>query len=435
MNAVDIIKLKQKNKKLTKEQLQFFLDGYFEGKIADYQMTALLMCIYFNGLDEEETYNLTEIMLESGDTVDLSFLDKVKIDKHSTGGVGDKTSIILAPLVASCGIAVPMISGRGLGHTGGTLDKLESIPGFKVNYSVENYKKIISEIGVVMIGQTEELTPADKRIYALRDVTSTVENVSLITASIMSKKIAGGADGIVFDVKIGKGANLPDYDECIKLTKNLISVSKKFGKKAIAVLTDMNEPIGYKIGNWLEIEESLEIMNGKIIDDLSEVNDTLAGAMIMLGGKAQSIDEGIKIAKDKINDSSAYKKFLEIVKTQNGNVDYIKDWKKLKRAKYKKEILSVSSGYLKDLNAYKFGLASIELGCGRKKINDKIDYLAGIIINKKSGENVNTGDIICTLYAEDEEKILKAEAKLNKEAIIISKNKPVKRKMIYDIID
>jgi pyrimidine-nucleoside phosphorylase len=433
MNAVEIIKLKQKNKKLSKEQMEFFIDGYLDGNITDYQMSAFLMCIYFNGLDEEETFELTEVMLKSGEIVDLNFIDKVKVDKHSTGGVGDKTSIILAPLVASCGIAVPMISGRGLGHTGGTLDKLESIPGFKVHYSIEDYKRIISKTGVVMIGQTSELAPADKRIYALRDVTATIENVSLVTASIMSKKLAEGSDAIVFDIKIGVGANLPDYDESLKLTKYLISVSKKFGKKAIAILTDMHEPLGCKIGNWLEVEECIELMNGKIVHDLSLVNETLAGAMLKLGGKVSGIDDGIIIAREKLKDGSVYKKFLEIVEIQNGDIKYINDWKDLKRAKYSKAVKADISGYVSKINAYKFGLASIELGCGRKKVSDKIDYLAGIILNKKSGNRVEKGDILYTLFAEDEAKILHAEKHLNK-AFDITNKASENRKLILDII-
>ena len=433
MNAVEIIKLKQKNKKLSKEQMEFFIYGYLKGNITDYQMSVFLMCIYFNGLDEEETFGLTEVMLKSGEIVDLSFIDKVKVDKHSTGGVGDKTSIILAPLVASCGIAVPMISGRGLGHTGGTLDKLESIPGFNVHYSIEDYKRIISKTGVVMIGQTSELAPADKRIYALRDVTATIENVSLVTASIMSKKLAEGSDAIVFDIKIGVGANLPDYDESLKLTKYLISVSKKFGKKAIAILTDMHEPLGCKIGNWLEVEECIELMNGKIVHDLSLVNETLAGAMLKLGGKVSGIDDGIIIAREKLKDGSVYKKFLEIVEIQNGDIKYINDWKDLKRAKYSKAVKADISGYVSKINAYKFGLASIELGCGRKKVSDKIDYLAGIILNKKSGNRVEKGDILYTLFAEDEAKILHAEKHLNK-AFDITNKASENRKLILDII-
>ena len=434
MNAVEIIKLKQKKKRLSREQMKFFIDGYLDGSITDYQMSAFLMCIYFVGLDEEETFELTEVMLKSGETVDLSFINKIKVDKHSTGGVGDKTSIILAPLIASCGIAVPMISGRGLGHTGGTLDKLESIPGFNVNYSIEDFKRIISKTGVVMIGQTSELAPADKKIYALRDVTATIENVSLVTASIMSKKLAEGTDAIVFDIKIGKGANLPDYDESLKLTKYLISVSKKFGKKAIAILTEMHEPLGCKIGNWLEVEECIELMNGKIVEDLSLVNDTLAGAMLKLGGKASSIDEGVKIAQEKLKDGSAYKKFLELVEIQDGDVNYIKDWKNFKRSKVRKEIKAEISGYVNNINAQKFGLSSIELGCGRKKVHDKIDYLAGIILNKKSGDKVEKGNVICTLFAEDEIKISHAEKYINK-AFEILPVVPGERKLILDVID
>ncbi len=330
MNPVEIIKIKRHKKTLTKEQLKYLVEGFIQGIVTDYQMSAFLMAVYFNGMNEDETFNLTEIMLNSGKIVDLSFIKNPKIDKHSTGGVGDKTSLILAPIAASCGICVPMISGRGLGHTGGTLDKLESIPGFNVNYSIEKYKEILSQTGAALIGQTSELAPADKKIYALRDVTATVENVSLITASIMSKKLAEGAEALVFDVKIGNGANLPDYEESLKLTKNLLAVSKKFGKKAIAILTDMNQPLGMKIGNWLEVEECLEIMDGKKnIPDLLEVNNILAGAMIYLGGKSSSLDEGVKIAGEKINDGSAFKKFLEIVECQEGDANYIRDYKNL----------------------------------------------------------------------------------------------------------
>jgi len=434
MIPVEIIKLKRDNKTLTKEHLSFFINGYLSGEVTDYQMSAFLMAVYFNGMTEEETFDLTEIMLNSGKTVDLSYINKIKVDKHSTGGVGDKTSLILAPLVASCGIAVPMISGRALGHTGGTLDKLESIPGFRVDYSIRDYKKIIEKVGVVMIGQNSDFAPADKRIYALRDVTGTVDNLSLITASIMSKKLAEGTDAIVFDIKMGSGANLQNLKESEKLTKYLISVSKKFGKKAIAILTDMREPLGYKIGNWLEVEECLEVLNGKIVKDLSKVNNLLSGAMIYLGGKAKSIEEGEKIAEQKIKDGSAYKKFLEIVEEQEGDVSYIKDWKNYKQDKYSKKIISEKTGYVSEMNAHKFGLASIELGCGRKKITDKIDYLAGIILNKKCGDEIKKGEMICELWAGDMEKIGRAE-KIITEGLVVSDKKPKERKLILDIID
>ncbi|MBK7158989.1 MAG: thymidine phosphorylase [Ignavibacteria bacterium] len=434
MNPVEIIKLKRNNFPLSKLQIEYFIEGYLSGEVTEYQMSAFLMAVYFNDMNEEETFHLTEIMLHSGETIDLSFLDLPKVDKHSTGGGGDKTSLILAPLVASCGIAVPMISGRGLGHTGGTLDKLESIPGFNVNYSIKDFKRIISEIGVVLIGQTSELAPADKRIYALRDVTATVECIPLITSSIMSKKLAEGADGIVFDVKIGNGANLPDKDKSIELAKKLISTSKKFGKKAIAVLSDMEQPLGNKIGNWLEVEECIEIMNGAIIPDLYKLNNVLSGAMIYLGGKANSISEGEKIAGEKLMDKSAYKKFLEIVRVQNGDEAYIKDWANYKRPKFKKDIVADEDGFISEMTAVDFGYSAIELGCGRKKVDDSIDYLSGIILHKKKGNEVRKGDLICELFAENEQKLSSGEKRL-KGAVKISKNKTDSVNLIIDILD
>ncbi len=434
MNPVEIIKLKRNNFPLSKPQIQYFIEGYLNGEVTEYQMSAFLMAVYFNDMNEEETFHLTEIMLHSGETIDLSFLDLPKVDKHSTGGVGDKTSLILAPLVASCEIAVPMISGRGLGHTGGTLDKLESIPGFNVNYSIKDFKRIITETGVVLIGQTSELAPADKRIYALRDVTATVECIPLITSSIMSKKLAEGADGIVFDVKIGNGANLPDKDKSIELAKKLISTSKKFGKKAIAVLSDMEQPLGNKIGNWLEVEECIEIMNGAMIPDLYKLNNVLSGAMIYLGGKANSISEGEKIAGEKLMDKSAYKKFMEIVRVQNGDEAYIKDWANYKRPKFKKDIVADEDGFISEMTAVDFGYSAIELGCGRKKVDDKIDYLSGIILHKKKGNEVRKGDLICELFAEDEQKLSSGEKRL-KGAIKISKEKTDQANLIIDILD
>jgi pyrimidine-nucleoside phosphorylase len=434
MNPVEIIKHKRNKNSLSKEEIKYFIEGYLTGEITDYQMSAFLMSVYFNGMNDEETFHLTEIMLNSGEVIDLDFLKMPKVDKHSTGGVGDKTSLILAPLVASCGIAVPMISGRGLGHTGGTLDKLESIPGFNVNYSIKDFKKIIQETGVVLIGQTSELAPADKRIYALRDVTATVECIPLITSSIMSKKLAEGADGIVFDVKIGNGANLPDKDKSLELAKKLISTSKKFGKKAIAVLSDMEQPLGNKIGNWLEVEECIELMNGKIIPDLYKLNNVLSGAMIYLGGKANSIEEGEKISVQKLMDKSAYRKFLDIVRIQNGDTDYVEDWADFKRAEFKKDIVAAEDGFISELTAVDFGYASIELGCGRKKVDDKVDYLAGIILHKKTGNEIKKGELICELFAESESKLTSGENRL-KRAIKISKTKPADNKLIIDILD
>jgi len=434
MNPVEIIKLKRNNFPLTKEQIKFFVEGYIKGDVTDYQMSAFLMAVYFNGMNDEETFYLTENMLNSGEIVDLNFLNMMKVDKHSTGGVGDKTSLIIAPLVASCGIAVPMISGRGLGHTGGTLDKLESIPGFNVDYSIKDFKKIISETGAVMIGQTAELAPADKKIYALRDVTATVECIPLIASSIMSKKLAEGADAFVFDVKIGNGANLPEHKNSLELAKKLLSTSKKFGKKAIAILTDMEEPLGKKIGNWLEVEECLEIMNGAFVPDLHKLNNVLSGAMIYLGGKAGNLKEGEKIAEQKLMDKSVYKKFLELVKIQNGDVEYVKDWSNYKRAKYKKEIIAEEDGFVSEMTAMDFGFAAIELGSGRKKVDDKVDYLSGIILHKKVGNEIRKGTVLCELFAESEEKLSNGEKRL-KGAIKISRQKPKEKNLIIDIME
>jgi len=434
MNPVEIIKLKRNNNTISKDQIDFLLKGYLNGIVTDYQMSAFLMAVYFNGMTDEEAFHLTEIMLNSGEVINLDFIDLPKIDKHSTGGVGDKISLILAPLAASCGIAVPMISGRGLGHTGGTLDKLESIPGFNVNLSITEFKKVISKIGVVMIGQTPELAPADKKLYALRDVTATVECIPLIISSILSKKIAEGAEGIVFDVKTGHGANLPTEEQSLELAKKLISVSKKFGKKAVAVLTDMTEPLGFKIGNWIEVEECIEVMNGKMVPDIFKLTNVLSGAMIYLGGKAGSIEEGEEIAAEKLINKNAFNKFLELVKIQNGNIEYVKDWINPKRARLKKEILAVKSGFISGLKADDFGYASIELGCGRKKVDDKIDYLSGIILNKKTGFEVKQGEVVCELYSETEEKLKAAEKRLQ-NAIKISTYKPADKQLILDILE
>lgn len=434
MNPVEIIKHKRNNIALSKNQIEYFIHGYIRGEVTDYQMSAFLMAVYFNGMNDDETFYLTEIMLHSGVIVDLNYLHEPKVDKHSTGGVGDKTSLIIAPVVASCGIAVPMISGRGLGHTGGTLDKLESIPGFNVHYNIQDYKRIIAEVNAVMIGQTDELAPADKKLYALRDVTATVECIPLITSSILSKKLAEGADAIVFDVKIGSGANLPDKDKSVELAKKLISISKKFGKKAIAILTDMEQPLGRKIGNWLEVEECLELVNGEIIPDLYKLSNVLAGAMIHLGGKAGSIEEGEKIAFQKLSDKSAYKKFLEMVKIQNGDVKYVEDWSNLKRARFMKEVRAGEDGFISGLKADDFGYAAIELGCGRKKVDDRIEYLSGIILKKKYGDEVKKDDVICELYSEHSQKLDSGFRRLS-GAIQISESKPQQRPLIIDILD
>ena len=434
MNAVEIIKKKRNGGKLSKEEINFFISKHLEGKITDYQVSAFLMAVHFNGMDDEETLHLTELMLNSGEIIDLSFINGVKVDKHSTGGVGDKTSLILSPQISLLGIYVPMISGRGLWHTGGTLDKLESIKGSNIHKNIRQYKETLSKIGCVMIGQTENVAPEDKKFYALRAVTATVDSIPLITSSILSKKLAEGAEALVFDIKMGSGANLQDEDESRELAKKLVSVSKKFGKKAIAVLTDMREPLGYKIGNWLEVEECIEVMKGKQVPDLIKVNNVLAGAMIFLGGKAGSIEAGEKIAEELLAGENVYDKFLVMVKEHEGSVEYVEDYKNLKRAKHSKKIIAEKSGFVNKLDAYGFGLANVELGGGRKKADDSIDFLSGIILEKKCGEKVAEGETICEVFAEDEEKFENSLYLIDK-SIEINEENTFKKNLILDIID
>lgn len=433
LSPVQIIKAKRHHKELSKENIERFIEGFLKGDITDYQMAAFLMSVHFNGMTDEETFHLTEAFIKSGQTIDLSEFKFPKVDKHSIGGVGDKTSLIIAPLIATFDLLVPMIAGRGLGHTGGTLDKLEAIPGFSANISITEFKNNLHKSKVCLIGQTTEIVPADKRIYAIRDVTATVDCIPLFVSSIVSKKIAEGADALVYDVKIGNGSNLPDDEEAMKLAKELVTVTKKFGKKAIAVLTDMNEPLGYKVGNWNEVEECIEAMNGIDIPDLNKVTAVLSGAMLYMSGAASSIDEGEKIAKDKIADKNTYEKFRELISNQHGSVDYIDDWKNKKRSNVKHEIKAETDGYVSGLKAIDFGYAAIELGAGRKKSSDKIDFLAGIDLKKKVGDTVKKGDVIAELYASAQEKIDKALFQLA-HSITVSNTKPAERVLIKDII-
>jgi pyrimidine-nucleoside phosphorylase len=409
-NPVDIIKRKRNGHELTENEIHFFISQFLKGHIPEYQVSALLMAIHFKGLNETETMCLTKELINSGDIIDLSHIKKPKIDKHSTGGVGDKTSIILAPLIACFDIVVPMMSGRGLGHTGGTLDKLESIPGFKVHLSNEEFISNLEKINVCMIGQTDTLAPGDKKIYEMRDVTGTVENVGLITASITSKKIAEGTDGIVYDIKAGSGSTLPTLEDSKELSRRLIDAAKQFNKKCIAIITDMNEPLGYGIGNWIEIEECASIMNLKLraietSNDLIDITLVLAGAMLMLGGKCNTIEEGIELAKEKISSGECWKKFLQMVETQGGDTSYFTSLKPYPKAKVQEEVTAEADGYISKLDALQFGVAAVNLGCGRKKVDDAIDYSSGIVLMKKVGDKVIKGDLICMIYGESEEKI------------------------------
>jgi pyrimidine-nucleoside phosphorylase len=391
------------------------------------------MAAYLNGLNKTETAALTKAMLFSGKIVNLSSLKGFKVDKHSTGGVGDKTSLIIAQIAAAAGVYVPMISGRGLGHTGGTLDKLESIPGFRTDLNLNEYKNVLKKAGAVLIGQTKEIAPADKLIYSLRDVTATVESIPLITGSIMSKKLAEGIDALVLDVKTGNGAFMKEMKDAEELAYSLYETAKAFGKKCIAFITDMNQPLGNYIGNWLEVYESIQILKDGKKNDLTELSLILAGAMIFLGKKSNSLEEGIEKAIITLNSGKAFDKFLEIVKAQGGDVNYIKNPEKYPKPKYHKKIKSQSEGYLSFVDTYQIGMAAIDLGAGRLKKEDKIDPKAGIIFHYKIGDRINKNDVIAELFSDSSEKIKLAENRILK-AIRTSNQKIKPIKLVKKII-
>jgi pyrimidine-nucleoside phosphorylase len=434
MNTIELIRKKRNKEILTKEEIFFLIDNYTKGKIPDYQFSAFLMAVYFNGMSKTETTALTEAMLYSGKVLNLNSIPGAKVDKHSTGGVGDKTSLILAPIVAAAGVKVPMISGRGLGHSGGTLDKLESIPGFRTNLSLSEYKKALKKVGAVLIGQTKEIAPADKTIYALRDVTATVESIPLITGSIMSKKLAEGIDGLVLDIKTGNGAFMQKTEDAISLADSLIQTSKSFNKKVIGFVTDMNQPLGNYIGNWFEVYESIQVLRDGKKNDLTELSLILSGAMIYLGKKSNSLEEGIEIAIKILSSGKAFDKFFDIVKAQNGNTDFIINPEKYPKAKFIEHIKSGNNGYLSYVNTYEIGMAAIDLGAGRKTKEDKIDPKSGIIFNYKIGDKVNKGVVIAELHSDSKSGIDEAKKRIIRP-VKLTKSKPQKLKLIKTIIN
>lgn len=433
MNTVSIIKKKRDGKSLTDEEIFYLINSFTKKIIPDYQFSAFLMASYLKGLNKKETASLTKAMLYSGKVIDLSSIPNQKVDKHSTGGVGDKTSLIIAPIVAAAGINVPMISGRGLGHSGGTLDKLETIPGFKTSLSLREYKKVIEQCGAVMIGQTKDIAPADKLIYSLRDVTATVESIPLITGSIMSKKLAEGIDGLVLDVKTGSGAFMKTIKDAKLLADSLITTAKSFNKNVIAFITDMNQPLGNYIGNWLEVYESIKVLQGEVVPDLCEVTLNLSGAMIYLGGKAKSIDEGYEISEELIKNGSAFDKFLEIVKFQKGETFYLKKPDKYPKVKYSESVFAEKNGFLEKVDNYRIGMSALELGAGRKTKQDKIDPGAGIIFKLKIGDPVKKGQEIAVLYTNRKEKIDEVKKGIN-ESLTYSMKKVKSVKLIKTII-
>lgn len=433
-NIVSLIRKKRDGKVLSKDEIRFLIDSYTADEIPDYQISSFLMAAFLNGLNSEESAALTESMLHSGIVVDLSHVSGKKVDKHSTGGVGDKLSLILAPIVASAGVPVPMISGRGLGHTGGTLDKLESIPGFYVDVDLARYKEILEKQNLVLVGQTEEIAPADKRLYALRDVTATVESIPLIAGSIMSKKLAEGIDALVLDVKYGSGAFMKNEEDAAELAKALVGIGEQFEKETIAYLTNMKQPLGYKIGNWFEIEESIDALKGEGPDDVMKISYLLSGTMIYLGGKAASVEEGIEISKEQVANGQAFQKWLDIVEEQGGDVSYIKNPAKYPIAGYEFELKSPKDGYISELDAFEIGSASVELGAGRKVKEDSVDPQAGIVLNKKVGDKISKGETIMVAYTNKPTMIEPVTEQLF-SGVSISDTKPEEDNLVTKVID
>ena len=397
MRPIDLIRKKRDGGELSSDEVQFLIQAYTRDEIPDYQMAAWLMAVVIRGMTRGELSALTAAMLNSGETIDLSDLPGTKVDKHSTGGVGDKTSLIIAPLVAAAGVPVPMISGRGLGHTGGTLDKLQSIPGFNVNLSLSEFRRVVGTCGCALIGQTAEIAPADKRLYALRDVTATVESPYLICASIMSKKLAEGIDGLVLDVKTGSGAFMKTEKESIFLAELMVETGKQMGKKMVALITDMDQPLGWKVGNALEIEECIEVMKGGGPTDLRELCLELAAWMLYLAGRTTSVSHGRELAVEIIRSQSALEKFREIIWLQGGDSSVIDDPARLPQAQHRLPILSPATGFVGAIHCEQVGIASLVLGGGREKKEDAIDPAVGLVLHKKVGDPVHAGEPLCTI--------------------------------------
>ena len=436
MHFQEILEKKRDKKVLTKEEITFFINHYTDGEIPDYQVSALLMAIYLNGLSANEIAWMTEAMLYSGVVADLSRIPGVKVDKHSTGGVGDKTSLIVAPICAALGIPVPMISGRGLGHSGGTLDKLESIPGFNVNLDLDTYRSIVEKNGLCLIGQTKEIAPADKKLYALRDVTCTIENKPLIAASIMSKKLAEDIDALVLDVKTGTGAFMKTEKDSEELAQLMILLGKKMHKKMTAIITDMHQPLGNAVGNSLEVIESVELLKGQCLpeqQDLLNVSIALAAHMILLGGKTSDLGKAREMVKKSIENRSAFEKFREIVQVQGGNPDFLDDFTKLPSARHIHRINATSSGYIEKLDALAIGKGSVLLEAGRIRLDSKIDHGVGVKLKKKIGDRVEKGDTVLEIFYNKPQKLDNSLIYFN-NSIGISAKEVQKPKLIKKIL-
>lgn len=429
MRMYDIIEKKKGGKELSSDEINYFINGYVGGEIPDYQVSALLMAIYFQGMTDKETADLTLSMANSGDKVDLSSIPGVKVDKHSTGGVGDKTTLVISPIVASFGVPVAKMSGRGLGHTGGTLDKMESIPGMRVSIDMEHFLGIVRKVGVSVIGQSGNLDPADKKLYALRDVTATVDSIPLIASSIMSKKIAAGADCILLDVKTGSGAFMKTFDDSVKLARAMVSIGENSGHRTVALITNMDQPLGMAIGNALEIKEVCKTLKGNGPSDLYEICMYLAANMLYLAGKGD-LHACRSMAEKSISDGSAYEKLKEMVAAQDGDVSVLDDPAEFPEAKIAHEVKAESCGFVHSIDAELCGIASMQLGAGREKKDDTIDYSAGIVLNKKVGDSVKKGETVATLYTSSAERCKTAEKTFGK-AFCINSGKPDRKPFVY----
>ncbi|MCR5438713.1 pyrimidine-nucleoside phosphorylase [Selenomonas sp. WCT3] len=429
MRMYDLITKKKHGEVLTDEEIQFMITGYVNGDIPDYQMSAMTMAIWFNGMNDHEITELTKVMAKSGDMIDLSAIEGKKVDKHSTGGVGDKTTLIVAPIVAACGGKVAKMSGRGLGHTGGTVDKLEAIPGYRTVLDRKEFFDTVNKCGVSVIGQSGNLAPADKKLYALRDVTATVDSIPLIASSIMSKKLAAGSDCILLDVKTGSGAFMKTLDDSIKLAQTMVAIGEGAGRRTVALITDMDTPLGFGIGNSLEVMESMDVLKGHGPEDLTEVSLQLASNMLYLVGKGTP-EECRAMAEKSIEDGSAFETFCTMVKAQGGDDAVLRDYTKFAQAPFKLDVLADRDGFITKMNAEEIGETSVVLGAGRETKESDIDFSAGLVLHKKFGDAVKKGDSLVTLYTSKEESLKNAE-RMYREAITIGDKQPEKEPLVY----
>lgn len=434
MRMYDLIMKKRNGGTLSKEEIEFMVSEYTKGTIPDYQMSAMMMAIYFIGMNDEETLHLTMAMATSGDMLDLSEIHGIKVDKHSTGGVGDKTSLALTPMVAACGLSVAKMSGRGLGHTGGTIDKLESFEGFRTDISTEKFIENVNTIGISIMGQTANLAPADKKLYALRDVTATVDNMSLIASSIMSKKLAAGSDAIVLDVKTGSGAFMKKKEDAFLLAKAMVNIGNMAGRKTIAVITDMDQPLGYAVGNALEVKEAIDTLKGNGPEDFTKLCYSLGATMLVAGQIAEDNEKATQMLKEAVESGKAYNKFVEFIAAQGGNINQVYDTELLPKATIELPVLAEKEGYVEKIICDEIGICSLILGGGRENKESEIDLSVGILLHKKVGDYVSKDTPIATLYANSNEKLNVAKERLLK-AYILSAKEPQKRELIQGIIE